>query len=218
MLRHIWKCLPFAVLALGLIAITTSRANASWGWGCCYSGYSGCYSSCYSGCYTSCCSPCCCCNCCCSSTVHTTPPGNIQLPPPSGPSGRIRTVEPKGSSTHVPTTPPSARSTLLVPTSQAPRTSIQATASSYGVINVRVPSNAKVLVNGHLTKATGSERRYVSANLKPGLTYRYVIRAWAPRNGKEYSDTKVVYLTAGAQRDLALDLRAVPENALAGTR
>jgi uncharacterized protein (TIGR03000 family) len=87
-----------------------------------------------------------------------------------------------------------------------------------GLLNIRVPTEAKVYINGLETKSTGAERQYVSYGLKSGLTYKYEVRAVVTRGGKQFEDLKVVYLTAGATEGLAFDLRSVPGHRLVSTR
>jgi uncharacterized protein (TIGR03000 family) len=87
-----------------------------------------------------------------------------------------------------------------------------------GVLNIRVPSEAKVYINGLETKSTGAERQYVSYGLKSGLTYKYEVRAVLTRGGKQFEDVQVVHLTAGATEGLAFNLRSAPAHKLVSTR
>ena len=50
---------------------------------------------------------------------------------------------------------------------------------------------------GWQTKSTGSRRQFVSFGLKPGLSYKYVVKAQVVRNGQTQEDTRTVTLTAG---------------------
>ncbi len=70
-------------------------------------------------------------------------------------------------------------------------------ADASGVLTVWVPYDAKVTVNGLLTKSTGSRRQFVSFGLKPGLSYKYVVKAEVIREGKTVEDTQTTVLTAG---------------------
>jgi uncharacterized protein (TIGR03000 family) len=74
-----------------------------------------------------------------------------------------------------------------------------------GVLSVSVPAEARVLVNGMATTSTGPERRYVSHGLKPGQTYRYVVKAVMDRDGKQVAQTKVATLRAGRITTLDFD-------------
>lgn len=65
------------------------------------------------------------------------------------------------------------------------------------ILNVHVPAEAKVYVNGMATTSTGVERRYVSNGLLPGFRYTYQLRAQVTRDGQSVTETKVVKLQAG---------------------
>jgi uncharacterized protein (TIGR03000 family) len=84
-----------------------------------------------------------------------------------------------------------------------------------GLLTIRVPADAQVVINGLETKSTGSRREYVSYGLKPGLVYRYEIRARIVRNGRLLEDARTVYLTAGARKAVALYSAAKPEESIA---
>ncbi len=77
-----------------------------------------------------------------------------------------------------------------------PKTSATS-ADESGVLTVWVPYDAKVTVNGTATKSTGSRRQFVSYGLKPGLSYKYVVKAQVVRDGKTLEDTQTAVLTAG---------------------
>ncbi|MEX0714171.1 MAG: TIGR03000 domain-containing protein [Pirellulales bacterium] len=64
-------------------------------------------------------------------------------------------------------------------------------------LNVRVPLEAKVYVNGLATSSRGSLRRYVSNGLQPGYSYTYELRAEMVQDGRVLSETKTVKLEAG---------------------
>jgi uncharacterized protein (TIGR03000 family) len=68
-----------------------------------------------------------------------------------------------------------------------------------------VPSDAKVYINGSLTRSQGSLRRYVSKGLDRGLRYGYEVRAELNRNGVAVDQTKYVSLRAGRVTTLDFD-------------
>lgn len=72
-------------------------------------------------------------------------------------------------------------------------------------LEVAVPTEARVFVNGHETTSTGAVRRFVSRGLEAGFTYSYEIRAEIERDGETLTETKVVKLTGGQSADLAFD-------------
>ncbi len=82
------------------------------------------------------------------------------------------------------------------PVPAMPKTS-GTSAEESGVLTVWVPYDAKVTVNGLETRSTGSRRQFVSYGLKPGFSYKYVVRAEVVRNGQMQEDTRTVTLTAG---------------------
>ncbi len=73
-------------------------------------------------------------------------------------------------------------------------------------LDIRVPADAKVLINDHATTSVGEERRYVSQGLKRGAKYRYEVRAEIVRDGRTISQTKIVQLGANQRTDMVFDL------------
>jgi uncharacterized protein (TIGR03000 family) len=71
------------------------------------------------------------------------------------------------------------------------------------MLTVSVPHDAKVTINGMLTKSTGVTRRFISYGLRAGSTYNYSIKAEIIRDGKIVPQEQTVSLTAGGQRDVA---------------
>jgi len=85
-----------------------------------------------------------------------------------------------------------SQSTLPPPTSDS---------TNANVVNmeVRVPANATLYIQGQKSDATGTERRFVSSALEPGRKYVYDLRAtWMDANGKLVDRTKKVDVQAGA--------------------
>jgi uncharacterized protein (TIGR03000 family) len=74
------------------------------------------------------------------------------------------------------------------------------------ILSVRVPAEAKLYVNGMLTRSTGSERRYISNGLRPGFNYTYELRAQTERNGQMVEERKVVQLQAGQTAEVDFPL------------
>jgi uncharacterized protein (TIGR03000 family) len=70
------------------------------------------------------------------------------------------------------------------------------------MLNVWVPTDAKVFVNGTATTSQGSERRFVSRGLRRGANYAYEVRAEIVRDGKKVIDTKQIVLTSGQKASL----------------
>jgi uncharacterized protein (TIGR03000 family) len=76
------------------------------------------------------------------------------------------------------------------------------------LLNVSVPADAEVYVNGRRTTSSGRRRRYVARNVQPGLKYKFEVRAELVRGGEEVSETKTVALQANQTADLAFRLAA----------
>jgi uncharacterized protein (TIGR03000 family) len=83
------------------------------------------------------------------------------------------------------------------------------------LLSIDVPEDARVYVNGTLTKTVGTHRQYACSGLLPGNGYKYQVRAVVTRNGKELSDTQVVRFRAGETRDLAFDFGGRPSAVVA---
>jgi uncharacterized protein (TIGR03000 family) len=102
----------------------------------------------------------------------------------------------------------------VAPGPTSPKTSMYSTDNS-GVLTVWVPYDAKVTVNGQLTKSTGSRRQFISFGLKPGLSYKYVVKAEVVRDGKTVEDVRTVNMTAGDITAVAFGFNLVPTEQVA---
>jgi uncharacterized protein (TIGR03000 family) len=78
-------------------------------------------------------------------------------------------------------------------------------------LNVHVPADAKVFVNGLATKSVGADRRYVSNGLQRGYNYSYEIRAEFVKDGQAVTQTKVIKLQAGGASDVTFGPQAEDE-------
>lgn len=75
------------------------------------------------------------------------------------------------------------------------------------VLDIQVPADAIVFVNGQRTQTPGENRSYVSRNLKPGFKYSYELKVELERNGKTETQTKVIDLRAGDSKQLVFDFQ-----------
>lgn len=197
--------------------------------------YSSCWqpSPCYVGCGWSCSSwcgfPTCGCSVCsypiadcgCGATVHSSPqiaPSPAAAPAPAAEAQPAR--EPSsllpappaaddGESSAAPGVSP-LRSSDPPPLPSAPGVDAKPSASrnlpaDAALISVVVPRDARVYVNGLLTKTPGAQRQYVSYGLRPGFSYTYEVRVEVTRNGRTLRDTKVVRVEVGQTRELAFN-------------
>jgi uncharacterized protein (TIGR03000 family) len=126
------------------------------------------------------------CNC---GTVTAPPAGAIPSLPPAG-----TPTPPAG------VTPPSG---TVVPPLPPAHTSIEPLSADSMLITVWVPDEAKVTINGLLTKSTGRLRRFVSSGVQPGHTYKYEVKAEVVREGKTVAEVQTVSLTAGERGNVA---------------
>jgi uncharacterized protein (TIGR03000 family) len=77
--------------------------------------------------------------------------------------------------------------------------------SDAAVLNIVVPAEAKVLVNGRETTSNGSSRRFVSRGLEPGYRYTYKLDVEVERDGQKLSESKTVTLRAGQSVNLEFE-------------
>jgi uncharacterized protein (TIGR03000 family) len=73
-------------------------------------------------------------------------------------------------------------------------------------IIVHVPAGSKLFVEERVTKLTGTERHFETANLQPDRTYTYAIRAEELRAGRTVSQTKRVTVRSGNTLDVRFEL------------
>lgn len=97
--------------------------------------------------------------------------------------------------------PAAAATASAVPATNAGTNS----AAETGYLHVKVPADAKVVINGHPTTSTGESRRYKSVGLQPSATYRYQVQADFIVNGKPVSQQKTVDLPAGKEVTVSFD-------------
>jgi uncharacterized protein (TIGR03000 family) len=94
-------------------------------------------------------------------------------------------------------------------------TSIEPMTGDSGILTIWVPNEAKVTINGMLTKSTGSKRHFVSYGLQSGYTYKYVVKAEVVREGKLVTEEQTVSLTAGERGGVAFGFNIPSSEGLA---
>jgi uncharacterized protein (TIGR03000 family) len=73
------------------------------------------------------------------------------------------------------------------------------------LLNVRVPPDAQVWIDGQATWQRGSNRQFQSPPLDPNANYTYEVRArWMDQNGREVERTRRVPVHAGERKTLDL--------------
>ncbi|MGB9688394.1 TIGR03000 domain-containing protein [Thermogutta sp.] len=160
--------------------------------------------------------------CDCGAQVLSMPPSPTPSPQPApqpapnvSPSPQPAPATPGPGPGVSPNEPPMAPSAINPTSYSAPLPSPTPSRANSGLITVYVPAEAKVIINGIVTKSTGTRREYVSYGLAEGLQYKYTITAQVERDGKVYEETREVILTAGAKKGVAFSFQFPSEN-LAG--
>ena len=103
---------------------------------------------------------------------------------------------------------PAAPGTEPAPPAEAPKAGEPAadgmTSNRDGnaLLTVHVPNEARVFVNNLATSSSGSDRTFVSRNLRWGARYNYEVRAEIVRDGKSVTETKSVELAANENAEL----------------
>jgi len=75
-------------------------------------------------------------------------------------------------------------------------------------VNVSVPADAKIWVNGRETTIDGAKRRFESRNLTAGKDYKFEVRAQVNKNGRQIEQTQTVTVQGGQTKSLAFDFDA----------
>jgi len=70
-------------------------------------------------------------------------------------------------------------------------------------IEVQVPENAQVWIEGKKMASTGTTRRFVTPTLNPGRTYTYDIRVQWNQDGRDVSTDRQITIRGGEQKKLA---------------
>jgi uncharacterized protein (TIGR03000 family) len=149
--------------------------------GCCYT--AGCYTG---GCgvtYEG----------CCGSSTAAPAAGPTPAPGQTPTPAKKPIAEPAMPGEPAAPTPPAPAE----PAAPAAPKTTGMSAEESGILTVWVPYDAKVSINGMETRKAGSRRQFVSYGLKPGLSYKYVVKAQLVRNGQMQEDVRTIVLTAG---------------------
>ena len=83
-------------------------------------------------------------------------------------------------------------------------------ADTTAYLNIRVPADAQIWVEGNKTTSTGTVRAFQSPPLTPGSSYTYDIRATWNENGREVTQTQKVNVTAGGDSNVVFPTVAQP--------
>jgi uncharacterized protein (TIGR03000 family) len=80
-------------------------------------------------------------------------------------------------------------------------------------IDVALPADAQLTIDGQVTSSTSGHRRFITPSLKPGTSYSYAFTAKLVRGGKTITLDQAVGVRAGRETYVSLDL---PGEAAAG--
>lgn len=108
-----------------------------------------------------------------------------------------------------PALPPAPRPTAPAPVpAEVKGTSTNVPFGGSAELRVRLPSDARLFIDDHLTRTTGSKRDYRSPELAAGTIYAYELRAEITRNGQTTTQTKLVHVQASESAEIAFDFDA----------
>jgi uncharacterized protein (TIGR03000 family) len=211
-----WSCYSACYTPCCATARCYSPFNADCGWylGCrpgpirralfgpCKWYWGGCYTGCYTGCATV----------GTWSTAESCCNGGTAAPTPGAPTPA---PTPAQKPAVAPTMPMEPTPAAPAPAQPAPPKTTGMTSDESGVLAVWVPNDAKVTVNGQETTSKGSRRQFISYGLKPGLSYKYVVKAEVVRNGEVQEDSRTIVLTAGDVTAVAIPFNLTQQVAAA---
>ncbi|HEY7424937.1 MAG TPA: TIGR03000 domain-containing protein [Gemmataceae bacterium] len=72
------------------------------------------------------------------------------------------------------------------------------------ILRIRLPADARLVVEGQETKQTGPNRRFTSPPLTPGKKYNYTFEWTYRKDGKPVTQTRIVYFRAGENKEVDL--------------
>jgi uncharacterized protein (TIGR03000 family) len=71
------------------------------------------------------------------------------------------------------------------------------------LLNIRVPADAIVQINGALTTQNGPRREFISSGLAPGRTYTFVVTArWTGPDGQATKLEQRIHVQGGERRNV----------------
>jgi uncharacterized protein (TIGR03000 family) len=83
------------------------------------------------------------------------------------------------------------------------------------ILTVRLPADARLLVDGQETKQTGPMRRFTSPPLTPGKSYSYTFQWTFRKDSKTFKGEKKVRVRAGEDKEVDLTKENVEETSAA---
>jgi uncharacterized protein (TIGR03000 family) len=83
-----------------------------------------------------------------------------------------------------------------------------ATTPNSATLVVTLPENAKLTIDGEVTKSTSGTRTFSTPALEPGKTFKYTLKAEIPMSEKTEVITRDVQVRAGEETKVTLSLPA----------
>ncbi|MDO5552895.1 MAG: TIGR03000 domain-containing protein [Planctomycetia bacterium] len=125
--------------------------------------------------------------------------GSLSAPVPPTPEE----TNPAPTPTGIEATTPADSGQISVPA--YPSAPAPAANPASGVINMLVPEDAVVYINGYKTKLTGTERSFTANHLEEGQSYEFEVCVVSSVNGEVVQQVKSTVLTAGSFSTLAFN-------------
>src|SRR5262249_40490950 len=105
-------------------------------------------------------------------------------------------------------TMPKEKGTTPPKSSEKPKGTGQLGTTSATLV-VNLPAEAKLLIDGYVTKSTSATRVFTSPTLEPGQKFAYTLQRELVRDGRTLTATKQVVVQAGQEIRVDLDFAAV---------
>ncbi len=89
-------------------------------------------------------------------------------------------------------------------------TRLERNAENTAILSVKLPVEAKIYINGRLTRTKGDLRSFVSRRLKAGKRYEYRVKAVLERSGETIVRNQNVKLATGLRKTISFDFDQPP--------
>jgi uncharacterized protein (TIGR03000 family) len=103
-----------------------------------------------------------------------------------------------------PPPPPSKGEELKKKPEQKKQDQDEVRSDTPATVVVTLPADAKLTIDGQVTRSTSARRVFVSPPLSPGKTYRYTLLAEVTRGGKAVSWEQTVKVRAGRESQVSM--------------
>jgi uncharacterized protein (TIGR03000 family) len=96
-----------------------------------------------------------------------------------------------------------------IPVPPTPKKTEEAAVPASATIVVTLPAEAKLLIDGNVTKSTSAYRVFASPTLEPGKQYAYTLVGELVRDGQKLTTTKEIQVSAGQETRVELEFSSV---------